>query len=399
MTEENENKLLGSLDLRLREEPAYIAEAKKRGIKVVGYFCPHVPEELIIAAGMLPVRLIFGGSIEAASAGEEFLKSYSCSYARSCLGYRTEPANFYYKAVDAVCVAYTCDSMRRIQEYWEKYFGVPTFALGIPRTQDRFRSRPQAIEYFKKELALLRRRLEEFGGREIKNSQITKAIRLCNSIRDRLRALFEYPRSYLSPIEWNDVLIISHAGSLIHRPDYLDELRKIENYLRKSSLHGVPQDGRPRLMLCGSILAIGDNKVLEIIKQAGGNIVADGVCTGSLISRKNVNVYGIRGDPIDALAERYLYNIPCPFMTDIEKRINRITKIAQDYRVSALIYYNLKNCDTWQAEFQLIKKAFQNPDNPELWKPTLLIEADYSPADVGTIRTKVEAFIEQIKGV
>jgi benzoyl-CoA reductase/2-hydroxyglutaryl-CoA dehydratase subunit BcrC/BadD/HgdB len=399
MTEKNESKLLGSLDLRLREEPTYIAEAKKRGIKVVGYFCPHVPEELIIAAGMLPVRLIFGGSIEAASAGEEFLKSYSCSYARSCLGYRTEPANFYYKAVDAVCVAYTCDSMRRIQEYWEKYFGVPAFALGIPRTQDRFRSRPQAIEYFKKELALLRRRLEEFGGGEIKNSQITKAIRLCNSIRDRLRELFEYPRSYLSPIEWNDVLIISHAGSLIHRPDYLVELGKIENYLRKGSVQGVPQDGRPRLMLCGSILAIGDNKILEIVKQAGGNIVADGVCTGSLISRKNVNVYGIRGDPIDALAERYLYNIPCPFMTDIEKRINRMTKIAQDYRVSALIYYNLKNCETWQAEFQLIKKAFQNPEHPELWKPMLLIEAEYSPADVGTIRTKVEAFIEQIKGV
>lgn len=347
---------------------------------------------------MLPVRLAFGGEIEPAQAGEQFLKSYSCPYARSCLGYKIEKTNFYYNAVDAVCVAYTCDTMRRIQEYWEKYFGIPAFALGVPRTHDRFRSRPQAIEYFKKELTLLRKRLEEFAGKEIEYGQITKAIRLCNSIREKLRTLFEYPREYLSPIEWYDVLRIAHAGFLMNRSDYLKELIKIENELRKRSSQGKPRDVRPRLMICGSILAIGDNKVLDIIKQAGGNIVADGVCTGSLLSRKNVTVYGIRGDPIDALAERYLYNIPCPFMTDIDKRVNRITKIARDYRVSALIYYNLKSCETWRAEFEFMKKALQNPDNPELWKPILLIEAEYSPADVGTIRTKVEAFIEIIGG-
>jgi benzoyl-CoA reductase/2-hydroxyglutaryl-CoA dehydratase subunit BcrC/BadD/HgdB len=288
--------------------------------------------------------------------------------------------------------------MRRIQEYWEKYFGIPTFALGVPRTHDRFRSRPQAIAYFRNELELLRRRLGEFSGKEIKNSQIRRAIALCNSIRENLRTLFEYPRDYSSPIEWYDVLQIAHAGFLMNRSDYLKELIKIENELRKRSSQVKSRDVRPRLMICGSILAIGDNKVLDIVKQAGGNIVADGVCTGSLLSRKNVTVYGIRGDPIDALAERYLYNIPCPFMTDTEKRINRITKIAIDYKVSGLIYYNLTNCETWRAEFEFMKEAFKNPERPELWKPMLLIESEYSPADVGTIRTKVEAFIEMIGG-
>ncbi len=398
MAEKNKNGLLNSINKRLEEEPARIAEAKKRGTKVVGYFCPHVPEELIIAAGMLPVRLAFGGELEPAQAGEQFLKSYSCPYARSCLGYKIEKTNFYYNAVDAICVAYTCDCMRRIQEYWEKYFGIPTFALGVPRTHDRFRSRPQAIAYFRNELELLRRRLGEFSGKEIKNSQIRRAIALCNSIRENLKTLFEYPRDYSSPIEWYDVLQIAHTGFLMNRSDYLKELIKIENELRKRSSQVKSRDVRPRLMICGSILAIGDNKVLDIVKQAGGNIVADGVCTGSLLSRKNVTVYGIRGDPIDALAERYLYNIPCPFMTDTEKRINRITKIAIDYKVSALIYYNLKNCETWRAEFEFMKEALQNPERPELWKPMLLIESEYSPADVGTIRTKVEAFIEMIGG-
>jgi len=386
--------LLDSLTRRLEEEPARIAEAKKKGIKVVGYFCPHVPEELIIAGDMHPVRLAFGGELEPASAGEDFLKSYSCPYARSCLGYRKQSSNFYYSAADAVCVAYTCDSMRRNHEYWDKYLGAPAFPMGLTQTHDRLRSKPQAIEYFKKELELLRQRLAEFSGYKISNNEVRRAISLCNKIRERMGILFEYPKSESSPIEWRDVLKIAHAGFVIDRSDYLQELKKIDKDLQQRIKQETGRDRRSRLMIAGSIIGIGDYKVLDIIKQAGGNIVADSVCTGSMFSRKNVTVFGILGNPIDALAERYLYNVPCPCMIDLPKRLNRIEKIAQDFRVHGLVFYNLKYCDTWRAEFNFIKNNLYRA----LSVPTLLIETDYSPADVGTIRTKIEAFIEMIGG-
>jgi benzoyl-CoA reductase/2-hydroxyglutaryl-CoA dehydratase subunit BcrC/BadD/HgdB len=81
-------------------------------------------------------------------------------------------------------------------------------------------------------------------------------------------------------------------------------------------------------------------------------------------------------------------------MTDLPKKLNRIVKIARDYRVHGLIYYNLKYCDTWRAEFKSIKDTLYR----ELSVPTLLIETDYSPSDVGTIRTEIEAFIKKIGG-
>ena len=394
-TKNNNNEtLLSSVDQLLEQEPAKIARAKETGTKVVGYFCPHVPEELIIAAGMIPIRLAFGGEPEPASAGEEFLKSYSCPYARSCLGYRALSSNFYYGAVDAVCVAYTCESMRRNQEYWERYFGIPAFPLGLPQTHDRFRSRPQAIQYFKKELGLLRQRLEELSGNRITDEQIRKAIRLCNRIREKQRVLFEYPRDEVSPISWRDTFRIGHAGFLINRPEYLKELEAIERQLMQGVKPEETVGQRARLMVAGSIIGSNDNKVLDIIEQSGGNVVADSVCTGSMFARKNVTLYGIIGDPIDALAERYLYNIPCPCMTDLPKRLNRITKIARDFRVHGLIYYNLKYCDTWRAEFKFINDTLYK----ELSVPTLLIETEYSPTDVGTIKTKIEAFLEMMGG-
>ncbi len=132
----------------------------------------------------------------------------------------------------------------------------------------------------------------------------------------------------------------------------------------------------------------------ERLEQAGANIVADSTCTGSMFFRKRVSMSGIIGNPIDALAERYLYNLPCPFMTDLPKRLNRVIRIARDYGVQGLVYYNLKYCDIWRAEFKFIKDALYK----ELSVPSLLIETDYSPTDVGTIRTKVEAFLEMIGG-
>ena len=394
MNENNENGLLSSLKKRLKEEPQRIAEARKRGKKVVGYFCPYGTEELILAAGILPVRLAFGGELEPVSAGEEFLKPYSCPYARSCLGYKKLSANFYYSAVDAVCVAYTYDSMRRIQEYWDKYFHLPAFPLGMPQTHNSFRTKPQAIEYFKNELELLRRRLGEFSGKKIKDKEIRKAIALCNKVREKLLVLYKYPLDGRSPIEWRKVLQITQAGFLMDRGDFLKELEKIVDDLQRKRSEDIPYDKRPRLMIAGSLIGIGDDKVLDIIRQAGGNIVADSICTGSMFLRRKVPTFGIVEKPIDALAERYLYNVPCPFMTDIQRRLNRIVKIAKDYRVHGLIYYNLKYNETWRAEFKSIKDTLYR----ELTIPTLLIETDYSPSDIDTIRAKVEAFIKMIGG-
>lgn len=253
--------ILSHLDKRLSEEPSRIAQAKQDGAKVVGYFCPHVPEELILAGGMIPLRLAFGGEVAPAAAGEEYLKPYSCPYARCCLGYRLEGKNEYYKLVDALCVAQTCENIKLVQEYWQKYFGVPVFSLGLPHTHDAFRSRPQAMEYFKREIELLRQRLGRFAGKPIRDGSIRDTIKLCNSIREKLHAFYDYPREYSPPIEWYEVLRITQAGYLLDRRDYLDELKTIERDL--ASRKTVPAgDGCPRLMIAGSVIGIGDHKIL-----------------------------------------------------------------------------------------------------------------------------------------
>jgi benzoyl-CoA reductase/2-hydroxyglutaryl-CoA dehydratase subunit BcrC/BadD/HgdB len=181
---------------------------------------------------------------------------------------------------------------------------------------------------------------------------------------------------------------------LIDRIDFLKELEKIESTVKNKVLEDIPDDKRPRLMIVGSLVGIGDEKVLDIIEQAGGNIVADSICTGSMFMRKKVPTFGILGKPIDILAERYLYNVPCPFMIDKSRKLSRIVKIAKEYRVHGIIYYSLRSNETWESEFKNMKDTLYS----NLAIPTLLIETDYSSADKEVIGEKVESFLKLVGG-
>ena len=56
---------------------------KKAGKKLFGYFCNYTPEELIYAAGFIPLRI--RGSSENIELADAHLPSICCSFMRSAL--------------------------------------------------------------------------------------------------------------------------------------------------------------------------------------------------------------------------------------------------------------------------------------------------------------------------
>jgi len=383
--------LIENLMNLLKERPESLRRSKENGSKVIGYFCAYIPEELITATDMIPLRLVNGSSPEAMHAGEQFLKSYSCPYVRACIGNKAN-GNPYYELLDAVCIASTCDGMKNLQEYFKKYFNVPVYTVGIPQTSNRFRTRQQAIAYFSGELNELKRNLEEFSGRKIANRKLRESIRFHNLIRGRMRRIYDYLNEDSSPISWRDVFRISHAGFVIDRAQFLREITKILEELKVTPQTKKKLDRQTRLMLYGSVMAFEDTKVIDLVEMANAKIVADGLCTGSRFWRKDVS---LDGPLMEGLVERYLHNIPCANMTDIMMRLNYVIAKARESNAQGLIYYNLKSCDTFRSEVRIFEKALEK----ELKIPTLLIETEYSPADIGTTRTKIEAFLEMVKGI
>ena len=57
------------LTTHLKDRPAQLREAKKKGVKIIGYFPGnYVPEEMIYASEAMPICLTHGGNPDPADA-------------------------------------------------------------------------------------------------------------------------------------------------------------------------------------------------------------------------------------------------------------------------------------------------------------------------------------------
>ncbi|MDP6347969.1 MAG: 2-hydroxyacyl-CoA dehydratase, partial [Dehalococcoidia bacterium] len=86
----------------------YARQWKERtGGKVIGYLCTYVPEELIYAAGMLPVRIM--PSHQPQDVTEPHIFSMFCPYSRGCLA---EGLTGNYDYLDGIVHAHGCYHIR-----------------------------------------------------------------------------------------------------------------------------------------------------------------------------------------------------------------------------------------------------------------------------------------------
>ena len=58
---------------------------KHNGKKVFGWFCTYAPEEIMHAAGILPVRIVGYSQETELDDGNAYLYVNNCSFSRSCL--------------------------------------------------------------------------------------------------------------------------------------------------------------------------------------------------------------------------------------------------------------------------------------------------------------------------
>ena len=75
------------LAVHLRDRPTQLMEAKKKGVKIIGYFPgDYVPKEIIYASGAVPLCLVHGGSDRPAGAGLSMVPHVFCPFARAQIG-------------------------------------------------------------------------------------------------------------------------------------------------------------------------------------------------------------------------------------------------------------------------------------------------------------------------
>jgi len=358
---------------------------EKTGGKVVGYYCTYVPEEILYAAGVLPVRIL--GSHEPESITRPYLHDMYCPFCHDTLA---QGLLGRYDYLDGVTLAQSCLHMRqsyfsfaeRVESIeWDYYIPFPH---GV--------NNPYASEYAKHEFEKFKSAVEEWLGVTITDRDLDNAIKTYNKSRELLTKLFELRKAENPPVTGLQAMEIVVSSQVVDKAEhnevlesFIEELEDVENYRETGT----------RLMLIGS--EDYDKELFELIEY-GMNYPATFVfeenCTGS---RYFWGLVEEDGDRIMALAKRYVYRVPCPAKDWARgdffgrRRFQFIEDVIRRWNVEAVIIAQMKFCDPHELDVPSLREMLE-----KIGVNQLFLELDLTQP-IGQFRTRVEAMLESME--
>ncbi|MFQ5722746.1 MAG: 2-hydroxyacyl-CoA dehydratase subunit D, partial [Candidatus Aminicenantales bacterium] len=219
----------------------------------------------------------------------------------------------------------------------------------------------------------------------IKDSDIAEAIRIYNETRDLMVKLYQLRKQVPPFLSGTVVAEVVRASQIMSKIEFNQKLSKFLEEVGKQKNRSSEFKG-PRIMVVGSILP--NNKLIDIIEQAGAVVVCDDLCTGSRYFEEKVEE---GPDLLKAIAQRYLGKAPCARMKATELRLERAKKMAAEFKVEGIIYQSVKFCDNHLYDYPLYRSYFH-----KMGLPLLQLEDDFKGGNIGQLRTRVEAFIEML---
>ena len=351
-----------------------LRSGRRKG-KVIGYLCTYVPEEIIYAAGALPVRVL--GQHQSLSIADPFISSMYCPFSRDCLAAGLS-GRFDY--LDGIVTAHSCVHIRQVFDSWQRHLTSSySHYLYMPHNvQSRY-----AQACFESELKDFRDSLQVWLGEPINPKDLRRSIAVYKTNRSMLHKIYEIRKQEPPLISGVQATKIVLSSMVMDKEEH--------NHLLGNLLEQLPETNKTartgiRLMIVGSV--IDDYQFISLVESLGANVVIDEHCAGTRYFWGDVDD---NEDTLSAIAKRYISKPPCPHKDLIERqRLHHILQLANEYRIEGAIIMTQKFCDMHEFDTPLIESALK-----EASIPVLSLESDVT-VPLGQFRTRIEAFLEMI---
>lgn len=357
----------------------YAREWKKRtGGKVVGCLCTYVPEEILYAADVLPVR-IFGGH-EPSSVVEPHILGMFCPFCRDTLAQGLEGK---YEYLDGLVLAQSCLHLRQTFWSWKKHVPVDfTYYLPMPHCTQA----AGQYDYLRGEYSLFKTAVEDWVGKKITDGDLDRGIDIMDTSRRLCREVYEFRKARKPALTGLEAMEMVLSSQMVDKREH--------NQVAQASLSELPgrepkREVGTRLMIVGS-----EDDDREFIRMVENDLsfpatfVAEDHCTGA---RYFWNQTVRQDDRLLAIATRYMDRPACPSKDWPERtRFNYIFQMAKDWKVEAAILMQQKFCDPHELDMPSLTKAFKEHDIP-----TYFLEFDVT-VPAGQFKVRLEAFLETL---
>ena len=369
--------------LRIQE----LLDEKASGRKIIGSYCVFVPEEIALAANATLVGLCSGADF-ALDEVEKLLPRNTCALIKSSFGFKLGKVCPFLEAADMIVGENTCDGKKKAYESLGSLVD-NLYVMDLPQMKtDLGRS------LLKAEFIRFKEAVEQLTGTAVTVDSLRKGIDTVNAKRAAIHRLAALRRNIPSPISGLDALLINQVSFYDNPARFTESVSKICDELERrvtEKTAAVPAR-TPRILVSGCPQAVPNWKLPALVESSGATIVGEESCVGERGTRNLVtNTKETVEEMIDELVDRY-FKVDCAIFTPNRERLDHIQEMVKIYKADGVIHYGLQFCQPYLMESIPVEKALE-----EQGIPCLRLETDYSMEDAGQLKTRIEAFIEQLQ--
>jgi len=372
---------------QITENPhEYAKSLVEKGQLLAGYMCTHVPEEILYAAGIVPVRILTSHVSQAKTRG--YMHETYCSFSHDCA---YQGLTHQYDILDLIVTSSSCIHMGEAFNVWVRFAGFQEKSFLIPYPHI-IETKPAAA-FMAASFGEFRQFLEKFVKKSITDGDIERAIKVCNQTRRLLKRLWEFLRGGNPPITGPEVATVTLASQVMDKEEYNPMLEQLIQNLEVEP--GKAPSGVRLMVTGGACDDLGIFDLFEHLNTSAKLIFIDS-CTATRYFWFDVPEN--QSDKLQAIAEGYIRRIPCPAKDNVpgtgeKKRFRFIQQFIEEFKPDGVVFLYQRFCSPQPMDVVALK-----PILDKLGIPSTELELD-TTVPITQFQTQLEALVEVIRGV
>jgi len=386
MMEKDSNEIIEHFRRITEDTHEYAKTLQGKGHLLAGYMCTHVPEEILYAAGIIPVRILSAHESQAMT--RSYIHETYCTFSHDC-AYQGLQHNYDY--LDLITHSSSCIHMAEAFNVWLRFAGFQekSFLITFPHIIHTKHAGGLMVESYGE----FKQFIEKFAKRSITDDDIERAIKVYNRTRRLLKRLWEFLKRDSPPVTGPDVATATLAAQVMDKQECNQML---EELIQRLEAEPGKEASGARLMVTGG--ACDDLRIFDLIENLkySTNLVFMDNCTAARYFW--FEVPEDRSDKLEAIAEGYISRIPCPAKDTVpgtgeKKRLRFLQQFIEDFRPDGVVMIYQRFCSPQSMDIMALK-----PSLNMLGIPWTELELD-TTVPITSFGTQLEAFVEIIKRV
>ena len=347
---------------------------KETGKGAVGIMPVYCPEEIVHAAGYLPIGM-WGAQKKQISKARTYLPPFACSIMQSVMELQLEGV---YDDLEAVIFSVPCDTLKCMSQKWNR----PVPAIVFTHPQNRKIAKDAANVFAREEFNIVKEKLEDILDVHISNKAIKNSIAVYNENRAACREFSDVAAEYAAVVTPSDRHAVIKARWFMEKSRHTALVKELIAALKAEP---APEFKGKKIIVTG--IQVEPYDVLDIFQENGFAIVADDLAQETRNFRQDVPD---DDDALMALARAGNEFDGCSLATDANKpKGQMIIDAVKKYGADAVVVCMMKFCDPEEFDYPILLQEFEAAGVKNLY-----IEVDQESTAFEQVKTRIQTFAE-----